>query len=106
VPRRPPAETRRVHRRGHGFGQGRVLLLAASCEFRRIVGVEFAVELHEAAVRLPLRTLLEHPPLHPAGVEVRQEVDDRVRQEALDRHLLPLRLVLELAPGVGVEIEF
>jgi hypothetical protein len=33
-----------------GSGKGRVLLLAASREFRRVVGVEFAVELHEAAV--------------------------------------------------------
>lgn len=33
-----------------GSGKARVLLLAARREFRRIVGVEFAVELHEAAV--------------------------------------------------------
>lgn len=33
-----------------GSGKGRVLLLAASRDFGRIVGVEFAVELHDAAV--------------------------------------------------------
>lgn len=33
-----------------GSGKGRVLLLAASREFRRLVGVEFAEELHRSAV--------------------------------------------------------
>lgn len=34
-----------------GSGKGRALLLAAEYPFRRIIGVEFAVELHEAAQR-------------------------------------------------------
>jgi SAM-dependent methyltransferase len=33
-----------------GSGKGRVILLAALREFRRVVGVEFAVELHESSV--------------------------------------------------------
>jgi SAM-dependent methyltransferase len=34
-----------------GSGKGRVLLMAAEFPFRKIVGVEFATELHEIAVR-------------------------------------------------------
>jgi len=34
-----------------GSGKGRMLLIASEYPFRRIVGVEFAAELHEAAVR-------------------------------------------------------
>jgi hypothetical protein len=34
-----------------GSGKGRALLLASDYPFRRIIGVEFAVELHEAAQR-------------------------------------------------------
>jgi SAM-dependent methyltransferase len=34
-----------------GSGKGRVLFLAAEYPFRRILGVEFAVELHQAAQR-------------------------------------------------------
>jgi SAM-dependent methyltransferase len=34
-----------------GSGKGRVLLMASQFPFRRVIGVEFAPELHEAAVR-------------------------------------------------------
>jgi SAM-dependent methyltransferase len=33
-----------------GSGKGRMLLLAAECPFRRILGIEFAAELHRQAV--------------------------------------------------------
>src|SRR5439155_6389857 len=33
-----------------GSGLGRVLLLASQRPFRRVIGVEFALELHEAAI--------------------------------------------------------
>jgi SAM-dependent methyltransferase len=35
----------------YGSGKGRVLFVAAEFPFRRIIGVEFARELHEAALR-------------------------------------------------------
>ncbi len=48
-----------------GSGKGRALLLAAACPFRRIIGVEFAAELHQVALA-NLRKLG-----HPVGPDQR-----------------------------------
>lgn len=51
-----------------GSGKGRILMYASACPFRRIVGVEFAAELHAAASENVARG--RHPRQRCADIEV------------------------------------
>jgi SAM-dependent methyltransferase len=53
-----------------GSGKGRALLLAARYQFKRLIGVEFAKELHDAAVRNASRSRFGKGPIEFVWADV------------------------------------
>jgi SAM-dependent methyltransferase len=83
-----------------GSGKGRVLFLAAQRGFRRVIGVEFAVELHRAAEGNVARSTLPEKdrielvlgdaarfefPLEPLVVHFNNPFNETVMTEVIDR---------------------